>query len=271
MAVPDNEDDQPPDDALLDRDAGELRGDAGRERVDRRTEDADATAEQEDGRRDKGVVAGNDHDRDDQRIERQALLGHPVGRATDREDDHQDRDHQPFTAREPTDDPRDPGLDRPGLHRDPEESTDDQDEQGHVDGPEQLARVPDADAAVLGLDPVQAVDRRHQRIDHDPLWVRLDRVVRPRDRLTVRIGVVLPGRDDPGQQRDDDDENEQDRVRRWQGEPATSLLGFGGVRGRCHAGPPSRLWVSGAGAPPAVAAGGSSVGSTCSMRNPVKP
>ena len=114
---PDDEDDQPPDDALFDRDAGEARGDAGRERVDRRAEDADAAAEQEDGRRDESVVAGRDHDRDDQRVERQALLGHPERRATEREDDHQDRDHQPFTARQPTDDPRDPGLDRPGLHR----------------------------------------------------------------------------------------------------------------------------------------------------------
>ena len=268
---PDDEDDQPPDDALLDRDAGEARGDAGRERVDGRAEDADAAAEQEDGRRDKSVVAGRDHDRDDQRVERQALLGHPERRAAEREDDHQDRDHQPFAARQPTDDPRDPGLDRPGLHGHPEESADDEDEQGDVDGPEQLARVPDADAAVLALDAVQAVDRRHQRVDDDPLRVRRDAVVRARDRLAVRIDVVRPGRDDPGQDRDDDDEDEQDRVGGRQAESATTLLGSGGVRGRGHAGPPSTLWVSSAAVPPAVAAGGSPVDSMCSIRNPVKP
>ena len=148
---------------------------------------------------DERVVARGDHDRDDQRVEREALLGHPEGRAAEREHGHQDRDHPALAALEAGDDPGDAALDRAGLHRHAEEPADDEDEQRDVDGAEQLARVPDADAAVLGaLDAVQAVDRRHQRVDDDPLRGRLDLVVRARDRLAVRVGVVGAGRDQVG-------------------------------------------------------------------------
>ena len=184
---PDDQDDEPADQTLADRRAGEVRCDAGRERIDRRAEHADPAAEQQDRRADERVVARRDHHRDDQRVEGEALLGHPVGGAAEGEHGHEDRDHPPLATLEPADDPGDAALDRAGLHRDAEEPADHEDEQRDVDRPEQLAGVPDADAAVLGaLDAVQPVDRGHQRVDDDPLRGRLDLVVRARDRLAVR-------------------------------------------------------------------------------------
>ena len=64
----------------------------------------------------------------------------------------------------------------------PEEPADDDDEQRDVDGAEQLAGVVVADVPVGVLDPVQAVDRRGERVDQDPLRVR----GRPRGRSRGR-------------------------------------------------------------------------------------
>jgi hypothetical protein len=50
-------------------------------------------------------------------------------------------------------------LYRPGLHGHPEESSDDDDEKGHIDGTEQRAAVVVVDVAGLVLDPIEAVDR----------------------------------------------------------------------------------------------------------------
>ena len=107
---------------------------------------ADAAAEQQERRAGERVVAGRDHDRDDQHVEREALLGHAVGRAAEREQHHQDRDQQPFAALQALDEPGDPRLDRAGLHRHAEEAADDEDEQRDVDRAEQLAAVVVRDA-----------------------------------------------------------------------------------------------------------------------------
>ena len=86
------------------------------------------------------VVAGGDQHRDDEHVERQALLGHPERRPADGEDGHQDRDHPPLVAGESPHEERDAGLDGAGPHRDADEPADDEDEQGHVDGAEQRRR-----------------------------------------------------------------------------------------------------------------------------------
>ena len=82
---------------------------------------------------------------------------------------------------------RDAGLDRAGLHRDAEEPADHEDEQRDVDRAEQLAGLKTLMLpSSASLDAVQAVDRRHQRVDEDPLRGRLDLVVRAGDRRAVR-------------------------------------------------------------------------------------
>ena len=141
------------------------------------------------------VVPGGDHHRHDQGIERERLFGHAVGGAAEGEDDHQDRDHQLFPAGHAGDHAGDAGVDGAGLHRHAEEAADDDDEQGDVDGAEQLAVVPEADVPGLVLDPVQPVDRRLDRIEQDLLWVVLDlagrcrgSVRRPRCTRTCRPG-----------------------------------------------------------------------------------
>ena len=114
----------------------------------------------------------------------------------------------------------DAGLDRAGLHRDADEAADDEDEQGDVDGAEQLAAVEDVDVAGRRiLDAVQAVDRRVERVDEDPLRIE-------------STSSYVPGIGEPSASRaycpagmiqvaaaDDDDQREQDRVGRRQREP----------------------------------------------------
>ena len=135
----DHEDHDAADEALVDRRPGEAGRDARRERVDRRAEHPDPAAKQQDRSADERVIAGGDHHRDDEGVERQALLRHPEGRAADREHDHQDRDEQALAAAQARHDLRDSGLDRARLHRHAEEAADDEDEERHVDGAEQLA------------------------------------------------------------------------------------------------------------------------------------
>ena len=129
--------------------------------------------EQEDRRADERVVAGRDHDRDDQRVEGQALLGHPERRPAEGEDGHQDRDHPaargpcsratmraipPWIAPVVIVTPRNPPMTR--MNR----AT----SMAPNSSPEfQTLMLPSC-----ALDAVQAVDRRHQRVDDDPLRVR---------------------------------------------------------------------------------------------------
>ena len=127
---------------------------------------------------------------------------------------------------EPLDEPADPGLDRPGLHRHAEEAADHEDEQRDVDRAEQRPGVVVVDVPGLVLDAVQAVDRGRERVDEDPRRLRVDLVVRPGDRLAVGVQVVRAGRDDPGRDRRQHDQREQDRVRGRKREPAL-LLRFG--------------------------------------------
>ena len=53
----------------------------------------DPAAEQDDRGARQRVVAGGDQHRDHERVEGEALLGHPVRRAAEREDAHQRGDH----------------------------------------------------------------------------------------------------------------------------------------------------------------------------------
>ena len=148
---------------------------------------ADPAAEEHDRRAGQGVVAGGDHDRDDQRVKGQALLGHPVAscRRGRRRIIRSGIIHfsRPFIR---STRPRDARLDRAGLHRHAEEPADHQDEQRDVDRAEQRAGVVVADLPLRVLDAVQAVDRRRERVDDDPRGMPRHLVVRPRDRARRR-------------------------------------------------------------------------------------
>ena len=179
----DDEDDESESEAVAEGDVGEAGGDAGGERVDGRAEHADAAAEQDDQRPDERVVTGGDHHGDDEDVEGEALLGHPERRSADGEDGHQDRDHPAFVTAKAGHEQRDAGLDGARLHRDADEAADDEDEQGDVDGAEQVTTVEHVDVAGgRVLDAVEAVDRRLQRVDDDPRRGRVDLLVRARDR-----------------------------------------------------------------------------------------
>ena len=222
----DDEDDESQSEAVAEGDVGEAGGDAGGERVDGRAEHADATAEEDDQRPGEGVVAGGDHHGDDEDVEGEALLGHPERRAADGEDGHQDRDHPAFVTTKAGHEQGDAGLDGAGLHRDADEAADDEDEQGDVDGAEQVTAVEHVDVAGGRiLDAVEAVDRRLQRVDDDPRRGRFDLLVGAGDRGAFGVEGVPTGGDDPRRQRGDHDEGEQDRVRGGQRE--AGLAGFG--------------------------------------------
>jgi hypothetical protein len=115
------------------------------------------------------------------------------------EDPHQDRDHPAFPAAQPLDQSPDARLDGPGLHGDAQEPADDDDEQRHVDGAEQDPGVVVVDVALLVLDPVEAVDRRGERVDQDPLRVLLHLVIGPRLGGAFLVPVIDPGRHQPHQ------------------------------------------------------------------------
>ncbi len=57
--------------------------------------------EEEDRGANERVVARGDHHRDDEDVERETLLSHAVGRPTDGEDDHEDRDEEALPAPQP--------------------------------------------------------------------------------------------------------------------------------------------------------------------------
>ena len=230
---------------VADRDAGEPGGDSRREGVDGRAQGADPAAEQEDRGAGQGVVPGSDHHRDDEAVEGEALLGHAVRRPPEGEDDHQDRDHPPLPPLQPRHQRPDSRLDGSGGHRHAQEAADHDDEQRDVDGSEQGAVVVVADVALGVLDPVEPVDRRCQRVDQDPLRVPGDLVVGAGDRRACLVELVGARRDEPGGDRHQDDQREQDGVRRRQGEAAPAL----GLRAR---GLGSLI-----GSPPRVVAGGS--------------
>ena len=96
-------------------------------------------------------------------------------------------------------------LDRPGFHGDAEEASDHDDEEGDVDGPKERPAVVVVDVPRLVLDPVEPVDRSGDRVDEDPLRVRLHLVVGARDRLALFGEVVVAGGDDPGGDGGEDD------------------------------------------------------------------
>ena len=72
-------------------------GGAGRERVDGGAENAGAGAEQDGGRADDRVKAGGHHRGGEQDVEANGLFAHAVGRAADREQEHEDpNEHELF-------------------------------------------------------------------------------------------------------------------------------------------------------------------------------
>ena len=86
-------------------------------------------AEEDDRGRDHAVVAERERQRDQQHEEAQRLLPHPVGRAAEREDGHQDRDQHRAAVPEAQREPADPGLDRVRLHRHGDERADGEHEE----------------------------------------------------------------------------------------------------------------------------------------------
>ena len=112
----------------------------------------------------RAVVAGRDHHRDHERIERQALLGHSV-LVPPSANTHISTGiiHRSPPRIRSTRLPMH-RLDRPGLHRHPEEPADHDDEQRDVDRTEQRPLVVVVDVPLGVLDPVQAVDRRRERV-----------------------------------------------------------------------------------------------------------
>jgi hypothetical protein len=82
-----------------------------------------------------------DDDRQDDRVEPQRLLGHPVGGPADGEDRHQDQDQQQATLAEPVGDPPDPRIQRSGFDGDGYERADRQDEEEHLDRAGQVPAV----------------------------------------------------------------------------------------------------------------------------------
>jgi hypothetical protein len=197
--------------------------DHGRERIDGRSERADAGPDHDDRDRGDRIVARRQDHRDDERIERERLLGHAVGRASEREQRHQDRDHPDLVALERRRDPADARVDGAGLGHDTEKSADDEHEQRDVDG-----------AGLLGRGVVHARDRRHDDVAQ-ALRIGRDAVVGARHRhflaeLLVHDAVVLPRGHDPGERRDEQQQSEQDRV--GGREPALRFSGFGRIRGR---------------------------------------
>jgi hypothetical protein len=217
------QDHDPPHESVADRDASDPRCDSRRERVDRRAEHADPASDQHNGGARERVVAGRNQNRDHERVERQALFRHAVRGAAEGEDAHQRRDQQALPARHPADEAADAGLNRAGLHRHAEKAADHEDEQRDVDRAEERPRVVVVDVPALVLDPVEAVDRRCQRVDEDAGRLRVNLVVGARERLTRIVCLVGASRDDPRRDRRDDDQREQDRVRRRQREPALAL------------------------------------------------
>ena len=90
--------------------------------------------------------------------------------------------------------------------------------------------VPEADVPGLVLDAVQAVDRRLDRVEQDLLRLVVDLVVGAGERLAVLVVLVGAGRDDPGRRRDEQDQDEEDRVGARQRERrASPLAGLGPV------------------------------------------
>ncbi len=181
-------------------------------------EHADPGAQQDQRAGCQPVVAGRQHHRDDQGIEGQRLFSHAVGGAADGEDGHQDGEHPFLFALQLAHHPGDPGVDGAGLHRHAQEAADDEHEHGDVDGAEQLAVVPHIHVAGLVLDAVHAVDRSFESAFEQLLRVGSHRMVGARDRRAILVIVIRAGRDDPGGERDQDQQDEQNGESGWEGE-----------------------------------------------------
>ncbi len=221
---PNDEHDESTGEAIGNRSIREPGCNTGRERIDGRTQHADAGAEQEDGGARERVVSRRDHHRHDERIEGEGLLGHPIRGAAKGEHDHEDRDHQFFPALERAHQAVDPGVDRTGLHRDAQKAADDDDEQGDVDCSIELAVVERVDVAGLILDAVHPLDGRSKGIAHDSRRIGVDLVVGTWNRRALAVEIVEAGRYEIARNGDEDDQDEEDRVRTRHLEPVLLLL-----------------------------------------------
>jgi hypothetical protein len=147
-------------DAVADADPGSVRGDSGRERVDRGADHTAARSEEDDRGRDDAVVAEREREGYEEHEEPERLLPHPVSRPADREDRHQDRDQHRAAVAEAQGKTPDPGLDRLRLHRHSDERADRENEQEDRRRPVQQPLFPGPDEAISPLDPVEPVRRR---------------------------------------------------------------------------------------------------------------
>ncbi len=192
-------------DAIGKGDTGGVGGDHGGERVDGGTQGTDTGPQQHGGGGDDRVEAGSHHHRHQQGVERQGLFRHAVDGAPCGEQRHQDRDHPLFTAAQAVGYPFDTGIDGTGLGHYAKKTTDDQDEEGDVDG-----------ACLVGVMVVETIDRRQQHVD-DPLGIALYQLVGASHRHFLAEGFVhghfvFAGRHYPAQGGHQGDQHEQYRV-----------------------------------------------------------
>ncbi len=168
----------PQPDAVGEGDAGGIGGDHGGERVDGGAQGPDAGTEQHGGGGDDRVEAGGHHHRYQQGVERQGLFRHAVDGAPCGEQRHQDGDHPLLAAAQAVGDALDAGVDGPRLGHDAEEATDDQDEEGDVDG-----------ACLIGVVVVEAVDGCQQHVN-DALGIGIHQLVGTGHRHFLAEGLV---------------------------------------------------------------------------------
>jgi hypothetical protein len=197
-------------DCLLDIGAGEgdtgrVGGDHGGERVDGGAQGTDTGSQQHGRGSHDRVEAGGHHHRHQQGVERQGLFRHAVDGAPCGEQRHQNGDHPLFTATQAIGDALDTGIDGTCLGHDAKEATDDQDEEGDVDG-----------ASLIGVVVVETVDGCQQHVDY-PLGIGIHQFVGTGHRHFLAEGLVhghlvFAGRHYPAQGGHQGDQHKQYRV-----------------------------------------------------------
>ena len=95
---PAEQDHEPGDNPVSERNTRRIGRNDRRERVDCRAKHANAGTDQNDRHASNRVIPGRHHHGYQQGIERQRLLGHAIGRTACGEEGHQDRDHPDLVA-----------------------------------------------------------------------------------------------------------------------------------------------------------------------------
>lgn len=146
-------------DAVAERDARGGRGDARREGVHRRAEHSDARAENDHADRGHAVVPEGEHQRHDQTVEAERLLGEALDRAEQREHHHDTRDEQRPALAQPVREPSDAAVERAGREDDGDERADGEDEEDDTGTAVQRAGVVGRDQrGLVVLNAVEPVD-----------------------------------------------------------------------------------------------------------------